>query len=158
MICLGLGAVAGLLLIALLILNQVTTGLANDQGILFFWNFANIEKLARWGALPFVIVLYQDFQQMVAATSPFSIHTVIFLIESFRLDLVLPMIIGGADYRVAGDHPLALESKRHNCDDGADLGRADVPRWSPCSPAAPSKYLFIATPASQPRSRLPAAS
>jgi hypothetical protein len=95
LVCLGLGAVAGLLLTALLILNQVTTGLANDQGILFFWNLANIEKLARWGALPFVIVLYRDFQQMVAATTPFSIHTVIFLIEAFRLDLVLPMVIGG---------------------------------------------------------------
>jgi len=96
LVCLGLGAVAGLVLIALLILNQVTTGLANDQGILFFWNFANIEKLASWGALPFVIVAYHDIQQRASATPPFSIHTVIFLIESFRLDLVLPMVIGGA--------------------------------------------------------------
>jgi hypothetical protein len=95
LVCLGLGAVAGFVLIALLILNQATTGLANDQGILFFWNFSNIEKLARWGALPFVIVLHHDFQQMVAATPLFSIHTVIFLVESFRLDLVLPMVIGG---------------------------------------------------------------
>jgi hypothetical protein len=95
LICLGLGAVAGFLLIALLIINQATTGLANDQGILFFWNFANIETLAGWGALPFVIVLFQGRQQMVGATPPFSIHTVIFLIESFRLDLVMPMIIGG---------------------------------------------------------------
>lgn len=95
LVCLGLGAVAGFVLIVLLILNQATTGLANDQGILFFWKFADIEKLARWGALPFVIVLYHDFQQMAAATSPFSIHTIIFLVESLRLDLVVPMVIGG---------------------------------------------------------------
>ena len=95
LICLSLGAVAGLLLIALLIINQATTGLANDQGILLFWNFANLDKLARWGALPFVIVFNLDYHQVVVATPPFSIHTVIFLIESFRLDLVLPMIIGG---------------------------------------------------------------
>src|ERR1700722_9788715 len=66
LVCLSLGALAGLVLFALLILNQLTTGLANDQGILLFWNFANIERLARWGALPFVMVLYQGFQQMVA--------------------------------------------------------------------------------------------
>jgi hypothetical protein len=95
LVCLGLAAVAGLELFALLILNQATTGLANDQGILFFWNFADLEKLARWGALPIVMVFYQSFQQMVAATPSFSIHTVIFLIESFRLDLALPMVIGG---------------------------------------------------------------
>jgi hypothetical protein len=95
LVCLGLGAVAGFVLIVLLILNQATTGLANDQAILFFWNFTDIEKLARWGALPFVIVLYHDFQQMVAATPPFSIHTIIFLLESLRLDLVVPMVIGG---------------------------------------------------------------
>ena len=95
LLCFGLGAVAAFVLIALLILNQATTGLANGQGILFFWNFADIEKLARWGALPFVILLHHDFQQMVATTPPFSVHTVIFLIESFRLDLVLPMVIGG---------------------------------------------------------------
>jgi hypothetical protein len=96
LVCLGLGSVAGVLLIALLIINQGTTGLANDQGISFFWNFANFEKLASWGALPFVIVAHHDIQQMVAATPPFSIHTVIFLTESFRFDLVLPMVIGGA--------------------------------------------------------------
>jgi hypothetical protein len=95
LVCLSLGTVAGLLLSVLLLLNQVTTGLANDQGILFFWKFANIEKLASWGALPFVIVLHHDFQQMVAAAPPFTIDTVFFLIESFRLDLILPMIIGG---------------------------------------------------------------
>jgi hypothetical protein len=94
-VCLSLGAFAGLVLIGLLILNQVTTGLANDQGILLFWNFADIERLARWGALPFVMVLYQGFQQMVAATPSFSIHTFIFLAESFRLDVALPMVIGG---------------------------------------------------------------
>jgi hypothetical protein len=95
LVCLSLGAVAGLVLFGLLILNQVTTGLANDQGILFFWNFADIERLARWGALPFVMVLYQGFRQMVAATPSFSIHTFIFLVESFRLDIASPMVIGG---------------------------------------------------------------
>ena len=95
LICIGLGALAGFVLAADLTLNQLTTGLANDQGILLFWNFANLEKLAQWGALPFAIMAHQGAQSMMAASAPLSIHTVIFLIESYRLDLVAPLIIGG---------------------------------------------------------------
>jgi len=94
-VCIGFGAIAGLVLVATLILNQLTTGLANDHGILLFWNFANIEKLAQWGALPLAIMLHPGSQAMVAASAPLSIDTVISLIESFRLDLVAPLLIGG---------------------------------------------------------------
>ena len=95
LICVGLGALVGIVLTAILFLNQLTTGLANDQGILLFWNFANIEELAQWGALPYAIMLHKFTQTMIAASAPLSIDTVIFLIESFRLNLVAPLIIGG---------------------------------------------------------------
>jgi hypothetical protein len=96
LVCIGLGAISAGVFIAVLILNQLTTGLADDQGILFFWNYANVEKLAQWGALPLVIMVHLGVQAMVAASAPLSIHTIIFLIESYRLDIIAPLILGGA--------------------------------------------------------------
>ncbi len=95
LVCIGLGAVSIGVFIAVLLLNQLTTGLADDQGIFLFWNYANVEKLAQWGALPLVIMAHLGRQAMVAANVPLSIHTVIFLIESSRLDIVAPLVLGG---------------------------------------------------------------
>jgi hypothetical protein len=96
LICIGLAAVAGLLLIAILILNQATTGLADDQGILLFWNFANIEKLSQQGTLLYVMMLYHDFQAMVAAHLLLSFRNMFsFFADSLRLDLVTAMALGG---------------------------------------------------------------
>lgn len=95
-LCIGLSAVAALALLATLALNQMTTGLADDQGILLFWNFANIETLSRQGTLPFVMMLHHDSQGMVAASLPLSLRPMfIFLTETLRLDLVQPMVLGG---------------------------------------------------------------
>jgi len=95
-VCLGLATVAGGTFIAILTINQLTTGLADDQGLLFFWHYANVEKLSHWGALPFVILTHLGRQsQQAAGLQLLSIHTVIFLIESFRLDLVAPLVLGG---------------------------------------------------------------
>ena len=95
-ICVILCVVTGACLVAILILNQLTTGLADDQGILFFWNYANVEKLAKWGALPLVILEHLGVQSMEAASTPLSIHTIIFLGESARFDIVAPLALGGA--------------------------------------------------------------
>jgi hypothetical protein len=94
--CIVLGTAAALPLIATLILNQITTGLAEDQGILLFWRFANIGKLAQWGALPLVVELVRDRQAMVSGSFPFmSRDSIVFLIRSSRLDIVWPMFVGG---------------------------------------------------------------
>lgn len=95
-ICAGLGAAAGTVLVATLLLNQLTTGLANDQGILLFWRFANIDKLAQWGALPLLMALLHERRTMMASDTPLlSFDSLVFVVQSFRLDLVAPMIIGG---------------------------------------------------------------
>jgi hypothetical protein len=94
--CIGLAAVAGLVFVATLILNQLTTGLADDQGLLVFWKFADIEKLAQQGTLPLVMMLHHDRQTMVAASVSLEVRDMlIFLTDSLRLDLVQPMILGG---------------------------------------------------------------
>lgn len=95
LLCCGLATVAGCSLIAILVINQLTTGLANDQGILWFWRFADLAKLARWGALLNLIVFLNDYQRLVATTAPLSIHTVVFLVQSLRLELVWPLAAGG---------------------------------------------------------------
>jgi hypothetical protein len=96
LICIVLGAAASLPVVLTLILNQWTTGLADDQGILLFWHFANLEKLARWGVLPLIFNLIQGLQGMTSGSVPVvSTDSLIFLVQSFRLDLVAPMLIGG---------------------------------------------------------------
>jgi hypothetical protein len=92
---LGFCAAAILTFGALLGLNQITTGLANDQGLWVFWRFANFEKLASWGALPLLIQYYFDLKSLIAASMPLSIQVVNYFIETFRLDLLSPLIIGG---------------------------------------------------------------
>ena len=98
LLCITLGVVTTILVIGTLILNQITTGLADDQGVLFFWRFANVGKLAEWGALPLVVTLVHDRQSMVSASFPVVSRDglVAFLIQSFRLDFVWPMFVSGA--------------------------------------------------------------
>lgn len=88
----GLACVAGATLVALLAVNQVMTGLANDQGILFFWQFANLDRLDQWGALSLVIYLHWAITGLVANSVPLSRETVYFLSEALRLELVYPLV------------------------------------------------------------------
>ena len=95
-VCAAFGAAAAFSVIATLIVNQWTTGLADDQGILLFWRFANVAKLAQWGALPLVIELVHDRQSMVSESFPLvSRDSIVFFVQSFRLDLIWPMLVGG---------------------------------------------------------------
>jgi hypothetical protein len=93
-VCISLGAVAGFVLVCLLTINQLTTGLANDQGVLVFWNFADAESLARWGALPLVINYHLESFAMSANSLPLS-QTAKFLIDSSRVAYFSPLIVGG---------------------------------------------------------------
>lgn len=96
----ALGIVAGVLLAGTLIINFTATGLINDQGILWFWPFANIEKLQTWGALPSIITLHWATDRMVMdnrflAGMPFSRQSLEFLFHALRLDLLWPLVAAG---------------------------------------------------------------
>ena len=93
--CFFLAAATGVTLLAIFALNYVTTGLINDEGILTFWRFANLEKLYSWGALPWVILLHWATTGLVANSIPISFGTLKFLVLSLRLDLLGPLVGGG---------------------------------------------------------------
>jgi len=78
----------------LLTINQLTTELASDQGVLIFGNFADAESLARWGGLPLVIKYHLDSFAMAAGSLPLS-QTAKFLIDSTRVEYFSPLIVGG---------------------------------------------------------------
>ncbi|WP_407155599.1 hypothetical protein [Bradyrhizobium sp. STM 3557] len=93
--CAGLAAAAGLTLSAILVLNYAVTGLANDQGLLLFWKYADVEKLYDLGALPWVILLHHDTVQLVANGIPWDRHLLLFLFEALRFGLLFPLLGGG---------------------------------------------------------------
>jgi hypothetical protein len=76
-------------------INYLTTGLINDQGILHFWKFADVEKLYRWGALAPVLLQHWGAMGM-AAESVSIISSPKFLKQVMRLDLLYPLVGGGA--------------------------------------------------------------
>src|SRR5262249_28960319 len=87
------GAVAAVALTSILVINYVTTGLANDQGVGIFWRFANVETLNRWGVLPEVILLYRDRTAAAAAEMRiFTLDMARFVVESARVELLFPLI------------------------------------------------------------------
>ncbi len=96
----ALAAVTAVTLIVMLAINYFATGLINDQGILWFWPFANVEKLRAWGALPLVITLHWATDRMVAdnrflAGEPYSIQSIKFLLSLLRTDILYPLFAGG---------------------------------------------------------------
>src|SRR6266545_4549965 len=102
LLCVSFGAVAGTGLILTLVLNYVTTGLAHDQGIAVFWNFANVETLSQWGALPDVMFLHRDRMAGAAAAMPIvSFGMARFLIEASRVELLFPLVACGLIAAVA---------------------------------------------------------
>jgi hypothetical protein len=91
-ICIGLAAVAGAAVSAIFTINYLTTGLINDQGILLFWQFADLERLYRWGALPLAIIVHWSTTGMVANSVPLTFDTIVFLALTLRLDLLFPLL------------------------------------------------------------------
>jgi hypothetical protein len=94
-ICFGLSTVTGAALFVALVINQSTTGLSSDQEIELFWKFADVETLYRWGALPFVMILHHDRMAMTASSLPLTFQTVRLVVESLRLELLVPLVFGG---------------------------------------------------------------
>ena len=100
LICFTLGCVAGSVLGSIFVINYLVTGLFDDLGILFFWRFANVEKLYRWGALPEVITLHWAVERMTMdnrylSGMPWSHQFLTFLMETLRLDLLYPLFGAG---------------------------------------------------------------
>ncbi len=95
-IAIGLAAVAGIVLVSDLLINYLATGLADDQALLFFWPFADVEKLHRWNALPLVIQMHLGRTGQVAKALPLTTAFVMTLADWLRLDLLFALVLGGA--------------------------------------------------------------
>jgi hypothetical protein len=84
-------AAAGATLLVQFTINHLVTGLLSDQGLPFFWQFADPEKLYRWGALPQVIGI-------VLSTAGLPISSNVAVEPLFvwaRLDLLYPLAAFG---------------------------------------------------------------
>ncbi|WP_315763409.1 hypothetical protein [Bradyrhizobium sp. SZCCHNS2005] len=93
--CAGLAAVAGLTLTIILVLNYAVTGLINDQGLLLFWKYADVEKMYDLGTLPWVILIHGGTAGLVANSIPLDQHFLHFLSEALRFSLLFPLLGGG---------------------------------------------------------------
>jgi hypothetical protein len=96
MLSFALAVVAGVVLFAHLTLNYVATGLPNDQGMLLFWPFADVEKLHQWGALPEMLMIHHGTTGLAANAVPLTLATLKILARCLRLDLLYPLAAGGA--------------------------------------------------------------
>ena len=103
-VCGGLAAWVGAVVAGILVLNYVTAGLPIDQGITWLWPFADVEKLYTLGSLPMVIGLYWGTKGLIAQGIPFfSLRTYKFVVQSFRLDVLYPLIIPASWHRLCID-------------------------------------------------------
>ena len=94
LICAALTAWSGTVVGLILILNYATTGLLIDQGIVWLWPLANVEKLYAWGSLPMVIQLYAGVKGFIANTLPLlSLDTAKLGAQSLRLETLFPLVI-----------------------------------------------------------------
>ncbi len=91
----ALAAVAGSMLVVQSTINYLATGLINDQGILRFWRFADLDKLQDWGALPMLMYMHWGTVGMTAASVPILGPFFVLLARALRVDLLLPLVLGG---------------------------------------------------------------
>jgi hypothetical protein len=90
---------AGATLLLQLAINYLVTGLFSDQGLLFFWPFADVEKLYRWGVLLEILSAHY-WWTFATPIMPFSRELTGLLWLSARLDLLYPLVAGGAVFVV----------------------------------------------------------
>ncbi len=95
LICFALAGVSGAMLCVVLALNYFTSGLIDDQGILYFWPLADVERLYRWGSLALVIMLYKGRAAMAGHSVPLSFQFIWLFLHFLRLYLLYPLFIGG---------------------------------------------------------------
>lgn len=91
----ALACVAGVCTLGILAVNYAATGLINDQGILWLWRFADVDKLDRWGALPLVMWLHWGTVGLHDHSVPLTFKSVRFVNQALRIDLVYPLFGGG---------------------------------------------------------------
>ncbi|MBV8779713.1 MAG: hypothetical protein JO258_21180 [Alphaproteobacteria bacterium] len=90
----GLGIAGGFGLAGVLCLNYLATGLPSDQFALEAWPWANVQKLAGWGALPEAVGLMGGLKSLRAQSLPLlSGAFASFCHEVLRLDLLNPLMI-----------------------------------------------------------------
>jgi hypothetical protein len=68
--CFALAGVSGAVLSVILAINYATTGLLNDQPLLYFFPLADFEKLYRWGALAWAMLIYEGTKGLVERSPP----------------------------------------------------------------------------------------
>jgi len=121
--CFFLVCVSGVVLLAVLGINYATTGLANDQPLLFFFPLADVEKLYRWGVLPQVILIYQGTQDMVQSAVPiFSRDFGWQLAHFLRAYILFPLFAGALLLTLAASTRPSFRARAV-----AMLGEAPVP-------------------------------
>ncbi|WP_316168984.1 MULTISPECIES: hypothetical protein, partial [unclassified Bradyrhizobium] len=101
--CVGLVVLSGGVMLGIFLINFAVTGLVDDQGILQFWNFADVEQLYKLKVLPWVIMLYQARVGLEVNSLPIGWETLLFIFHSLRLDLLYPLVgVGLIVYAAAG--------------------------------------------------------
>lgn len=118
---LAVAGASGVVLCAIFALNYFASGLIDDQGILYFWRFADVEKLYRWGALAQVILLDRD--RTLLLRPDHAVSFVWLLRQCLRWDLLYPLLIGGTFVLLVTLVVRPSFRKRAV----AGLGNADVP-------------------------------
>jgi len=92
-LCAGLSAWAGVVILLVLVLNYVTTGLPIDQPVTRFWPWANVEKLYTLGSLPMVLNLYLGTKRLIASQLPLlSWESFRLIVQTLRLELLYPLV------------------------------------------------------------------
>jgi hypothetical protein len=83
----GLGIIASVAVLGVLLMNYLVTGLATDQAFNLTWKFANVDRLNQWGVLPNIMMVawIRDNYDMVATSWEFK-ATIIELASFMRLD------------------------------------------------------------------------
>lgn len=73
-------------------LNYLATGIASDQGMLFFWKFADFQKLSDWGVLPEMIEAHGEIWRMASARPSVQGTEALQAIgHAFRLEYIWPL-------------------------------------------------------------------
>jgi len=90
---LGAGATAAVMLLAILAINYHDTGLFLDQGMVYFWRYADIRKLANWGVMFEMLQLHQQHTLMAEDTASWSWTLVSQVAAFLKVGLWWPLMI-----------------------------------------------------------------
>jgi hypothetical protein len=92
-VCLAFTGLVAVLVAGTFVVNFITSGLLNGQGLVYFWRFSDIEKLHRLNALPSVLIMHLGMVRDAALGAKLSAFGL--LIRALRLELLWPLFLGG---------------------------------------------------------------